>query len=204
VAYGLGLAYDDGPIVLVVLAHEDSAAADRNADALRQLYERGLSSAGRSWDDDVRLDSLETNAGLVVARFIPTRLTPLAPPGQVFPAWQAIVPPSGIHECSCERRAVRSASLVPVVCPSDGPPDGRSAPQPHAPTSSNRATARSKSCAPRASKHTGCHAHLGRGLSTQIGFGSTDHLGRQTMTETKSSLDRRRSCRARSGPCRRR
>jgi hypothetical protein len=76
-----GLADDDGPVYLVALAHDSSAAAAANAEAFEDVVASGTSAATREpWSDMVTLDGVEVTGDdrVVVARLRPTETGPLA------------------------------------------------------------------------------------------------------------------------------
>jgi hypothetical protein len=73
-AVGTAIAEDDGPVILVALAHTSPEAADANAEALERMVEAGTSfSTGQAWSELVRLDDVSvTGDGLVaLARLRP-------------------------------------------------------------------------------------------------------------------------------------
>jgi hypothetical protein len=65
---------DDGPLVLVGLAHDAADAAEANAEALESAVTDGVSAVtGQPWSDMFTLDGVETAGGdAVVARLRPT------------------------------------------------------------------------------------------------------------------------------------
>ncbi|HEY8526514.1 MAG TPA: hypothetical protein VIL48_16185 [Acidimicrobiales bacterium] len=74
-AVGTGVADEDGPVILIALAHESADAAQANAEALERLVTEGHSvQTNQPWSELVSLDAVGTTGdGLVtVARLRPT------------------------------------------------------------------------------------------------------------------------------------
>jgi hypothetical protein len=74
-AVATGVADDDGPVILIALAHLSPDAARANADALEQAVTDGRSAmTGEAWSERLTLDGVETTGDddlIVVARLRP-------------------------------------------------------------------------------------------------------------------------------------
>ena len=66
---------DDGPVLLIALAHQSADAASANADALDEIVTNGASVVSREpWSERIELDGVETTGDgdlVVVARLRP-------------------------------------------------------------------------------------------------------------------------------------
>lgn len=72
-AAATAVADDEGPVILVALAHESADAASTNAEALERLATEGDSFTGQPWSELLDLEDVSTTGDdLVVARLRPT------------------------------------------------------------------------------------------------------------------------------------
>jgi hypothetical protein len=73
VGVGVGIADDDGPVVVLTYVHTDDSAAEATAEALQGLVEDSASASdGQPWSEIFEIDEIGADGNVTVARLRPT------------------------------------------------------------------------------------------------------------------------------------